>query len=39
MIVLCQFDMPDHVPDESDDDEYIPWDCDRDYPLDNDDGE
>ena len=27
--------MPDCIPDESDDDEFIPWDADRNYPLEN----
>ena len=28
--------MPDHVPSADSDDEYIPWDLDRDLPLEGD---
>jgi len=31
--------MPDHIPDDSDDDEWIPWDFDRDGDLGNYDSE
>jgi len=27
--------MPDHIPSDADDDEYIPWDLDRDGDLGN----
>lgn len=27
--------MPDHVPSNESDDEYIPWDADRDLPFDD----
>lgn len=25
--------MPDYQPSDESDDEFIPWDCDRNYPL------
>ena len=33
--LLWRLHMPDYIPDESEDDEFIPWDADRNYPLEN----